>query len=435
MRRRRPLRQQMLLWLFSFLGLMTVAVFAAAHYLHERAEHLVWRALLTSEMNSVQRQMAQDPHYHWQDSDTLSLYREDVPRGLPSQVAALAPGLHDGIILDGRPSAVLVREVDGRRWVMALDITDFEALENFVMRWSIVAGALLLVLTLAMASLGMHRLVRPLVRLAGDIGRLRPDRPYQRLQADTRGSTELEVVADAFNGFLARNEAFVEREQGFVGSVSHELRTPVAVIAGASELALAQPGLPPVAREQIARIQATAHTMDELVALLLLLARDPSRVAAVGEPVDLMVVARRVVADHQYLLQDKALTVAVHGPAHCWVLAPRVMAQAAVGNLLRNAIENSEAGRIDIRVGPGTQVTVDDPGHGLQPEQIARLYTRMARSGEERRAGSGIGLDLIARLCRHLGWRLELAPRPQGQGTRASLAFASGPDDGTGERP
>lgn len=429
MRRRRPLRQQMLLWLFSFLGLMTVAVFAAAYYLHERAEHLVWRALLTSEMDSVQHRLVQDPHYHWQDSDTLSLYRADAPGGLPAELAGLAPGLHDGVSLGGRPSAVLVREVGGQRWAMALGITDFEALEHFVMRWSVVAGVLLLVLTLAMASLGMHRLVRPLVRLAGDIGRLRPDRPGQRLQADPCGSTELEVVAAAFNGFLARNEAFVEREQGFVGSVSHELRTPVAVIAGASELALAQPGLSPVAREQIARIQATARTMDELVALLLLLARDPSRVAAVSEPVDLMAVARRVVADHQYLLQDKALTVNVHGPAHCWVLAPRVMAQAAVGNLLRNAIENSEAGQIDVRVGAAAVVTVDDPGHGLQPEQIARLYTRMARSGEERHAGSGIGLNLIARLCRHLGWRLELAPRSQGAGTRATLAFTSGEDD------
>ena len=36
------------------------------------------------------------------------------------------------------------------------------------------------------------------------------------------------------------------------------------------------------------------------------------------------------------------------------------------------------------------------------------------------RQGSGIGLDLIARLCEHLGWGLHIEPCPP-QGTRVVL--------------
>lgn len=421
--KRWPLQRQMLLWMLGYIGLMTLAVFGAAHYLHERAEHLVWRALLASELDSVEHRLATDPGYRWQDSDTLRLYSSDAPGGLPAPLRRLPPGLHDGVRVGGRPSAVMVRQVDpGKRMVMALDITDFEALEHFVERLSVVAGLALVLITLLMLSLGMDRLVRPLVRLSADIGRLRPDQPGQRLGADPRGSAELEVVAEAFNGFLVRNEAFVERERAFVGIVSHELRTPMAVITGASELALERPDLPVAAREQVARIHGTAQGVEQLISLLLLLARDPARLSAISEPVDLDQVIRQVVADHEHLLAGKDLEVAVHIQAPCQITAPGQVVKAALGNLLRNAIENSDAGSIVVTLASPGVVTVDDPGHGMSAGQIARLYTQLARSGAGDRGG--IGLDLIARLCQHLGWQLRLEPRGTGRGTRATLAFA-----------
>src|SRR3546814_3398145 len=76
-------------------------------------------------------------------------------------------------------------------------------------------------------------------------------------------SSELVVISDAVNDYLARNERFVERERAFIDSSSHELRTPVAVIAGASELALDQPGTPDAVRNQLSRILRTARGVED----------------------------------------------------------------------------------------------------------------------------------------------------------------------------
>jgi signal transduction histidine kinase len=75
------------------------------------------------------------------------------------------------------------------------------------------------------------------------------------------------------NDYLERNERFVERERAFISTASHELRTPIAVITGAAELALEQPGLPPRARQQLLRVCSTASSMEQLIQLMLVLAR------------------------------------------------------------------------------------------------------------------------------------------------------------------
>jgi hypothetical protein len=58
----------------------------------------------------------------------------------------------------------------------------------------------------------------------------------------------------------------------------------------------------------------------------------------------------------------------------------------------------------------------------MSPEEISRIYAQLARG--EGRDGGGIGLDLIARLCEHLGWTLQQQPC-QPRGTLASLDFGT----------
>ena len=54
----------------------------------------------------------------------------------------------------------------------------------------------------------------------------------------------------------------------------------------------------------------------------------------------------------------------------------------------------------------------------MSPEEISAIYARVARGGRE---GGGIGLDLISRLCEHLGWTLRFDKAERG--TRTTLAL------------
>jgi len=426
--KRPTLRRKLLLWLASYLLLLTGVLFSTAYYVHEHAEHVVWEALLDSELDSIIEQIQADPHYRWQDSETMRLFRASTLHTLPEALAELSPGLHDDIEINGIKHAVMIRIDDNLGvFVLALDITDFEKLENFITRWASIVGIAMFIITLLMAWVGMNRLVRPLSNLAASISALQPQRKGQQVQVAARGSAELEVIAVAVNAYIQRNEHFVERELAFISTASHELRTPIATIAGATELALKQPDLSGRTRQQLQRIYSTVSGVDQLIHLLLMLARDPARIAVRSEPLALEQLLPDIVADHLYLAAGKELEVKIDGIAACRMLAPEGMVQIAVGNLLRNAIENSDRGVIHVSLSEAAVVIIDDPGHGMKPEEVAAIYAHMSRSQTNtgsRQGSSGIGLDLITRLCEHLGWQLAIdCQRPRG--TRVILDMSA----------
>ncbi|HRN61083.1 MAG TPA: HAMP domain-containing sensor histidine kinase [Luteimonas sp.] len=424
---RKSLRRRMVQGLVAYAVLVSIAVYAYGWIINEHAEQLVWTSLLEAEFDHIEERRALSPGERWADTETMSLFGDESGSPLPPELRGLPPGLNDEVVFDGKQWAVLVREIDGRPWALALDIGDFERHEAYVAASVLGAMVVLVVLLGLIIGWGVDRLMRPMRAFAQGIADLRPDRTGEHIELPPDASAELAVIADALNDYIARNELYVQRERVFIDSMSHELRTPIAVIAGAAELAGAQPGVPDAAKQQIARISRTGREIERLIALLLVLAKDPGRLARASDRIDLGQLLPEIIDDHLPMAREKGLELALDARGRCELLAPLPVVQAAIGNLLRNAIENSDSGRIDIRIDQ-CAVVIDDPGHGMTPEQISAIYARMARGGGDRERG-GIGLDLIARLCEHLGWTLEISSR-QGQGTTTRLDLSMARVDG-----
>jgi len=417
-RRTTGLRARVTLWLVLYAALLSLAVFVHGYIVNEQAEQLTWRSLLKSELDHFVQRSAEDPDYHWRDTETVQLYGDDDASPAPPAFARLEPGVHDGIEYQGRDKVLLVQDVAGRRLVLALDITELQAHENNLGLWMLGSNIVAIVLLGILVAWGLGRVVKPLSDMAERIHALRPDRPGQHVGLEEGASREQVVIAEALNDYLQRNERFVERERAFIDSTSHELRTPIAVIGGASELALEQQGTPAAVRHQLLRIRQTADAVEELITLLLVLAKDPARLARSSDYVRLDQLLPDIVADHRHLSVHKDLELEVAEAPACELFAPVAIMQVAIGNLLRNAIENSDRGTIRISLGAPAVVRIEDPGHGMKPEEVSAIYARIARG--DAREGSGIGLDLIARLCEHLGWKLDL-DSSAGQGTVATL--------------
>ena len=416
---RSGLRQRIIFGLLGYAVLLTIAVFIHGVVVNERAEELVWQSLLGSELEHFLERSHDDPEYRWTDTRTLALYDNVAPARLPPSLRDLAPGVHDDVPVYGNERVVLVREVDGRRLILTLDITELEQREVDMTLTVLGSAAAVIALLAIIIAWGVGFLVRPLSDMAQRIGTLRPDRTGERIEVTHAASAELVVIADALNDYLERNERFVERERAFIDSASHELRTPIAVIAGATELALGQSDVPAAARNQLARIQRTARDVEHLISLLLVLAKDPARLALGSDRVALDQLLPEIVEDHRHLTRDKDLTMVLGALPPSEIVAPVPIVQAAIGNLLRNAIENSDRGEISIRLTEPATVVIEDPGHGMTPEEISTIYARVARGGGDR-SGGGIGLDLISRLCEHLGWELDITS-PTGGGTITTL--------------
>ncbi len=415
----RPLlKHRILQWLFIYAVLLSAAVLAGGYIIHERVEHLAWESLLRAELDYYGQRTQANAAYRWHDTDTLRMFGVAGAPPLPANLASLGAGLHDDMTLDGVTSVVLVEQINGKPVAMALNLTEFEGVEGAITA-AVAAGTVIVILILGLVVMWRLGLViQPLAMLAHQVEELKPAQPDQKVVLDEDASAEMVVIADAFNDYLRRNQSFVEREHAFIASSSHELRTPIAVIAGASELVLDQADVPPAARKQVARIHRTARNVEQLISLLLTLAKDPSRLADSSDHVALDQLLPEIMEDHRYLTRDKDLTLVLEAMSPCEIVAPVTIVQAAIGNLLRNAIENSDRGQIRISLRSDATVVIEDPGHGMSPEEISEIYARMARGGG--RDGGGIGLDLISRLCEHLGWNLAFSS-VSGRGTRTTL--------------
>lgn len=102
-----------------------------------------------------------------------------------------------------------------------------------------------------------------------------------------------------------------------------------------------------------------------------------------------------------------------------------------VGNLLRNAAENSPQGAIRVRLVDAT-LRIEDSGEGFDTVAAARRYTQSLRDSAKQWGGQGLGLFLTRRICERFGWTLRITSSP-GAGTVAELAFSGAqslqPDD------
>ena len=154
--------------------------------------------------------------------------------------------------------------------------------------------------------------------------------------------------------------------------------------------------------------------------MLLALARDPDRTLRDFPPVDLADELPGIIEDHDFVAKDKELSISVDIDSLPPVKAPAQVLRAVIGNLLRNAIENSDRGSIRIHSREPNTIIVEDSGHGMTEAEMAELHSRIARTGYT--STGGLGLGLISRICEHYGWELSIDSVPAG-GTSASVRF------------
>lgn len=418
MARRMGLRQRITIAALAYLLLVAVVVATHGYLVNERAEHLVWQSLLESELEHLNSRLAVEPTYRFADTETLKLYG---PHGAapPPELAGLSPGVHDEIRTPQGLYVALVRSPADGGDVLALDISGIEDRERTLTLMMFVSTAAVAAVLALITHLGVGWLVKPLSSLARAITSLAPNRPGERLTIASFAPREAEVIAVALNDYLQRIDEFVVRERAFVNMASHELRTPIAVISGAAEVALDDRANGDRVEAHLDHILRTTRDMERLITLLLTLAKDPARLRAAAETVDLRQLVPAIVRDHAFLAEHKELSFRLDiADAATTIQAPEQVVRAAIGNLVRNAVENCDRGLIDVKV-VGSQVTIEDPGHGMSNEEMSALYTRLARAGDTP-PNAGIGLELIARICEHLGWKLTFSSAPQ-KGTRAVL--------------
>lgn len=219
-------------------------------------------------------------------------------------------------------------------------------------------------------------------------------------------------------------------------TLAHELRTPLTMVLGYAEL-LREAAMPAEAEDLHAIVEGVLkgaerlrRLADDLVTLVGLRSSDAyrahlSRRAPLPNLESLLqevVQSRRAGAEARRV----AMTVAV-APGMPVFEGDATLLAGAVGRLLDNAIKFSKAdgGHATIRARPTDgflTLEVEDDGHGIAPEEQARLaelFYQVDREQNEQQ-GTGCGLAIAHAVAAIHGGRLEVRSQP-GAGSTFSM--------------
>jgi signal transduction histidine kinase len=351
-----------------------------------------------------------------------------VDAEIPPGMRALEPGVHE-LIVGSRTLHVFIREQAGHRFAVIDDESDFERLEGLL--WAALGGAatLCLVLALLLGSATARHVIRPLSELAASVTGNRVGELTAMQRTD-----ELGVLARALAASQQEMQHFLRREQYFTGDVSHELRTPLTIILGASEVLAASLRDRPDLLPAVDRIRRTATETADRVGALLMLSRSPDDLEFPS--VELKGLLQTEVDRCRPLLQGKAVLLELRVEAAARGYGPPELMAIAVGNLIRNACQFTEAGSVCVTLQQNCMI-VEDTGVGIPAEVRDQIFERFVSGGGAggvggSGAGSGLGLAIVRRVCECLGWTVTLEPRDS-QGSRFTLCFPSCPPGAAGD--
>ncbi len=343
-------------------------------------------------------------------------YLERVRRGEVPWVAEQPPHVRELWLQNLRPSARLFR-ASQRKFLAAFN-------------QSLWLGGLTAAVVAVGAGLWLAgRMARPLAELRAAARAIASGRLDQRVQAF---GGEIGEVAQAFNAMAARLEADERLRREFLAAVAHELRTPLANVQAHLEAIL--DGVAEPTPERIAALHTQTVLLNRLVSDL----RDLT-LAQAGAlplqrcPVDLTEVCREVVEALEPWFQERQVTAAVVAEGPVWAWGDPQRLRQVLQNLVHNAVRFSPpAGAVHVVLTTQegwAEVTVEDDGPGVPPEDLERVFEPFYRGDPSRSrhsGGSGLGLAVVKQLVGAHGGTVRAERKPD-RGSRFVVRLPTPP--------
>ena len=270
-------------------------------------------------------------------------------------------------------------------------------------------GPVLVVVVLVVPLL-VRRALRPLLAATREAAAIDLHARDLRLPEGKGVPSELLPLARGINAALARLDESFRRQQRFAAQAAHEMRTPLAIIAARID------GM--ADREEAAALRRNVERMRSLVDRLLFIARLERRDIPLDDPIDLVALARDVVADcaplaiaanRKLALLPEVAQLPVRGNARAL--------ESALVNLIENAVRSEpEDGTVEVVVRSPADILVVDHGAGIDPEDRERVFEPFWRR-HDRNTGAGLGLTIVKEAVTVHGGSIAVTETPGGGAT------------------
>ena len=237
---------------------------------------------------------------------------------------------------------------------------------------------------------------------------------------------EVQPLLDALNDLLQRLAQRMDTERRFTADAAHELRTPIAAIRAQAQVALNASAQDPVRQQALLDTLAGCDRASRVVEQLLTLARVEGPQDMVAEPIRLDQLAQQVMADltpealrrHQHLELLAPEPLEVRGQSTLWHILLRNLIDNALRYSSEGAVVRIQVARLDVgRV----EVSVQDSGAGLSPDDMARLGERFFRVLGTSATGSGLGWSIVRHIAALQGIDVQVGQSAELGGLQVTL--------------
>ena len=215
---------------------------------------------------------------------------------------------------------------------------------------------------------------------------------------------EVQPLLDALNDLLQRLAQRMETERRFTADAAHELRTPIAAIRAQAQVALSSATNDEVRQLALQDTLIGCDRASRVVEQLLTLARVEGPQDLVSEPFRLDQLTQQILADLTPEALQRGQTLELLAPEPLQISGQSTLWLILLRNLIDNALRYSPSGatvRIQAQRLEGGQmeVTVQDGGPGLSPDDLARLGERFFRVLGTSATGSGLGWSIVRHIA------------------------------------
>jgi len=269
-------------------------------------------------------------------------------------------------------------------------------------------------LALLLGIIAVHRSVRPLSRMAAEVGAIEATGDLSRRIAADDENDEVGRLASAFDRMLARLEEAFRSQRRFLADAAHELRTPLTVLRGQLEVIADE--LDDDQRPAFAVATGELDRMARIVDDLLLLTHLDEGMQLRREPVELELVLREALLRAMLLAPRD---VQVETEPGLYALADHERVLQVLTNLVTNAVQHTdETGRIVLasaQQNGHVRLSVSDDGDGITTDDLPHVFERLYRGRTAQAVvpeGSGLGLAIAASITAAMDGTIEAQSTP-----------------------
>lgn len=242
---------------------------------------------------------------------------------------------------------------------------------------------------------------------------------------------EVRALAHDFDAMTQKVSELLASRERLLRDVSHELRSPLTRLSMALEVA--RQSTPPDAQDALDRIGRESERLEELVALVLTMARlDDASAIDRSEPLRLDEIVADVVGDADYEARTTGRRVEASTLPELTLKGHAELLRQAIENVVRNALRFAPEGTaIEITLADrdgALALTVRDHGPGVPEEkldEIFRPFARLSTARERQTGGVGLGLAITERAVRLHGGRVR-ARNAEGGGLSVEITIPRG---------